>query len=84
MTSSRSAPPQCKGVPEKTSPRLSYEVDLLVVGSRGYGPAGRLFHGSVSNYLVRHAACPLLVLPRAVAEHRHDQETAHEKAVDVS
>ena len=40
------------------------EVDLLVVGSRGYGPAKRLVLGSTSNYLERHARCPLLVLPR--------------------
>jgi nucleotide-binding universal stress UspA family protein len=40
------------------------ELDLLVVGSRGYGPAKRLVLGSTSNYLERHARCPLLVLPR--------------------
>lgn len=39
-------------------------LDLLIVGSRGYGPVGRLIHGSVSRYLVRHATCPLLVLAR--------------------
>lgn len=43
---------------------LSRSVDLLIVGSRGYGPMYRLFHGSVSAYLLRHVACPLLVLPR--------------------
>jgi nucleotide-binding universal stress UspA family protein len=40
-------------------------VDLLVVGSRGYGPLLRLVLGSTSDYLQRHARCPLLVLPRA-------------------
>jgi nucleotide-binding universal stress UspA family protein len=40
-------------------------VDLLVVGSRSYGPAGRLIHGSVSQQLARSARCPLLVLTRA-------------------
>lgn len=40
-------------------------VDLLIVGSRGYGPLERLVHGSTSNYLQRHARCSLLVLPRA-------------------
>lgn len=43
-------------------------LDLLIVGSRNYGPLGRLIHGSVSRYLVGHASCPLLVLPRAAAE----------------
>jgi nucleotide-binding universal stress UspA family protein len=43
----------------------SGSVDLLVVGSRGYGPAGRLVHGSISNGLTHAARCPLIVLPRA-------------------
>ena len=42
-------------------------VDLLVVGSRGYGPVRRLVLGSTSEYLERHARCSLLVLPRAEA-----------------
>ena len=36
----------------------------MIVGSRGYGPVLRLVHGSTSNYLLRHARSPLLVLPR--------------------
>jgi nucleotide-binding universal stress UspA family protein len=40
------------------------ELDLLVVGSRGYGPLRRTVSGSTSNYLERHARCSLLVLPR--------------------
>jgi nucleotide-binding universal stress UspA family protein len=42
------------------------QVDILVVGSRGYGPVKRLVLGSTSDYLQRHARCPLLVLPRVV------------------
>jgi nucleotide-binding universal stress UspA family protein len=44
--------------------RFGDELDLLVVGSRGYGPLRRLVSGSTSNYLERHARCSLLVLPR--------------------
>jgi len=44
--------------------RFGDELDLLVVGSRGYGPARRLVSGSTSNYLERHARCSLLILPR--------------------
>ncbi|MGB0097134.1 MAG: universal stress protein [Solirubrobacteraceae bacterium] len=40
-------------------------VDLLVIGSRGYGPLGRLMHGGTSFRLTGRARCPLLVLPRA-------------------
>lgn len=41
------------------------KVDILVVGSRGYGPVKRLMLGSTSDHLQRHARCSLLVLPRA-------------------
>jgi nucleotide-binding universal stress UspA family protein len=47
---------------------LGNELDLLVVGSRGYGPVKRLVVGSTSEYLERHARCSLLVLPRVAAD----------------
>ena len=43
-------------------------VDILIVGSRSYGPLRRLVSGSTSDYLQRHARCSLLVLPRVSAE----------------
>ena len=43
----------------------SASLDLLVVGSRGYGSLGRLVHGSTTLQLARTARCPLLVLTRA-------------------
>jgi nucleotide-binding universal stress UspA family protein len=43
------------------------QLNLLVVGSRGYGPVKRLVLGSTSDYLERHARCSLLVLPRVAA-----------------
>jgi nucleotide-binding universal stress UspA family protein len=46
--------------------QASERLDLLVVGSRGYGPLGAVVLGSVSNALVRTARCPLVVLPRSV------------------
>lgn len=39
-------------------------IDLLVAGSRRYGPAMRVLLGSVSTQLVRKASCPVLVVPR--------------------
>jgi nucleotide-binding universal stress UspA family protein len=38
------------------------EADLIVVGSRGHGPVGRLVMGSVSEGVVHHAHCPVLVV----------------------
>jgi nucleotide-binding universal stress UspA family protein len=48
--------------------RFAAEVDLLIVGSRGYGPLGRLVNGSTSTYLAGHSPRPLLVMPRCLAE----------------
>jgi nucleotide-binding universal stress UspA family protein len=39
----------------------------LVVGSRGYHPALRAVLGSVSSYCVRHASCPVVVIPPSAA-----------------
>lgn len=39
-------------------------IDLLVAGSRGYGPLRAVLAGSVSRYLADHAPCPLIVVPR--------------------
>jgi len=41
------------------------ECDLLVCGSRGYGPVRRVLLGGVSRRLMRRAACPVVVVPRA-------------------
>jgi nucleotide-binding universal stress UspA family protein len=55
------------GNPVEELALYSASLDLLVVGSRGYGPIGRLVHGSVSQRLARTARCPLLVLTRTAA-----------------
>ena len=39
-------------------------VDLLVVGSRGYGPLARVLVGSVSRKVVQNAPCPVLTVQR--------------------
>lgn len=38
------------------------KVDLVVVGTHGRGTIGRLLLGSVSEYVVRNAPCPVLVV----------------------
>jgi nucleotide-binding universal stress UspA family protein len=53
------------GRPAEELALYSASLDLLVVGSRGYGPLGRLIHGSTSQELAHTARCPLLVLTRA-------------------
>jgi nucleotide-binding universal stress UspA family protein len=41
-------------------------VDLLVTGSRSYGPLAGALVGSVSRHLVDHAPCPVVIVPRGV------------------
>ncbi len=55
------------GIPGEELAAFAGEVDLLVVGSRSYGPIKRLVLGSTSDYLERHARSSLLVLPRPPA-----------------
>ena len=40
----------------------SEAADLVVVGSHGRGRVGRLVLGSVSDHVVRHAPCPVLIV----------------------
>lgn len=64
------------GDPREELAHAGKELDLLIVGSRGYGPIGRLIHGSVSRYLAGHATCPLLVLTRQTdLPHAAERET---------
>ena len=37
-------------------------ADLIVVGTHERGAVGRLFLGSVSDHVVRHARCPVMVV----------------------
>jgi nucleotide-binding universal stress UspA family protein len=43
-------------------------VDAIVVGSHARGGLGRLFLGSVSEHVVRHAPCPVLVVREQSAD----------------
>jgi len=53
------------GLPVEELTLYSASLDLLIVGSRDYGPIGRIVHGSTSGDLARTARCPLLILTRA-------------------
>jgi nucleotide-binding universal stress UspA family protein len=66
-----SVPPRLRAggklIRQEVAPALAEEaqrgVDLLCVGSRGYGPLRRVLLGSVSYELFKSLPCPLLVLP---------------------
>lgn len=52
------------GRPGHVLAEAAEDLDLLVVGSRGYGPVRRVLLGSVAARLVHRAPCALIVLPR--------------------
>jgi nucleotide-binding universal stress UspA family protein len=52
-------------VVDELSMAAERDVDLLVCGSRGYGPVRRVLLGTVSSALVQQASVPTLVVPRA-------------------
>jgi nucleotide-binding universal stress UspA family protein len=58
-------PHSAYGDPVEELTLYSASLDLLVVGSRGYGPLGRLVYGGVAQRLAPTARCPLLVLTRS-------------------
>ena len=65
-------PPELRALPihergdpvERLLARAAEGVDLLVLGSRGFGPLLRLMLGSVSAEVIRDAPCPVLITPR--------------------
>jgi len=55
-----------RGEPADALARHSAGLDLLVAGSRGYGPLRSVIAGGVSGRLIRTARCPVIVVPRTV------------------
>lgn len=52
-----------RGDPAQQLAMESEVADLLVIGSRGYGPLKSVLLGGVSGKVVRTAACPVLIVP---------------------
>ena len=69
-----------EGDPAEMLTHETQTLDLLVMGSRGYGPVRGALVGGVSAAVTRGAECPILVVPRGVPAARgaspRDAETA--------
>jgi nucleotide-binding universal stress UspA family protein len=55
-----------EGEPSERLIAASEKLDLLIVGSRGYGPLRAVLTGGVSGRVIRGAHCPVIVVPRGV------------------
>lgn len=64
LGSARAKPVLLEGLPGDVLARRTEELDLLFAGSRGYGPGAGVLIGSVTQRLMAHAACPVVVIPR--------------------
>jgi nucleotide-binding universal stress UspA family protein len=53
-------------VAEQLLEQASSSLDVMVVGSRAYGPLRRVLLGSTSNALMASARCPVIVYPRGI------------------
>jgi nucleotide-binding universal stress UspA family protein len=56
-----------EGHPARVMAEAATGADLLVVGSRGHGGFTGLLLGSVSEYVVTHAPCPVVVVRHPAA-----------------
>ena len=69
------------GHPADALAAASEDLDLLVCGSRGYGPVRTLLLGGTSHALVRKAACPVLVVPPGSPVHENSPPRPDQHAV---
>jgi nucleotide-binding universal stress UspA family protein len=68
-----------RGDPPSVLIERSSELDILMLGSRAYGPLRHVLMGSVSARVMREARCPVVVVPRGVDS---DDVEVEEQAVD--
>lgn len=55
------------------------DADAIVIGSRGLGAIAHALLGSVAEKVVRHAPCPVLVVPRAESRRKVDKSAGPDR-----
>ena len=73
-----------EGDPAALLTEQGIELDLLVMGSRGYGPVRAALLGAISSAVIRSASCPVLITPRRTARKRRSnaRKADHEPAME--
>ena len=76
-------PVVCRGFPadEICGLARARDAQLIVMGSHGWGRFKRMLFGSVSAAVLRHAPCPVLIVPASVLD-KHN-ETSDRVATEV-
>ena len=69
-----------EGDPVERLADASRGFDMLVVGSRRYGPVRSALLGGVSAALIERAACPVIIVPRGVHPDAFEQTSIEEAA----
>jgi nucleotide-binding universal stress UspA family protein len=69
------------GQPADVLIERSSSLDILLLGSRAYGPLRHVLTGGVSARVMREAHCPVLTVPRGVAR-EHLPTLAHEAVAE--
>ncbi len=64
-------------VPRTLLAEAEKEADLLVLGSRAYGPIGSVLLGSVSSQVIHTCPLPLLVVPRGTGDQGTGESSQH-------
>ncbi len=73
-----------EGDPAVVLAEQGIELDLLVMGSRGYGPVRSALLGGISSAVMRSAPCPVLITPRGLErESRSAGSAERELATDA-
>jgi nucleotide-binding universal stress UspA family protein len=65
-----------EGDPAALLAEQGIDLDLLVMGSRGYGPLRSALLGAISSAVMRTAPCPVLVTPRGLTERDEQAKVA--------
>jgi nucleotide-binding universal stress UspA family protein len=63
-----------EGDPARVLAEQGIDLDLLVMGSRGYGPVRSALLGAISSAVMRTAPCPVLITPRGSALQSEESE----------
>lgn len=64
-----------RGDPVEALLEAAAGADLIVIGSRGYGPIRGVLLGSVSMDVLRSASCPVITFPRGAGQPAHGEDS---------